>query len=164
MCWTHSEPLTANEHARHERESQMDKPFVHANAVPGLATRIATRQMITAAPLFSVRKLDGTVVNSAEFRGSVVVLDYWATWCPACRREMPDLEKLPTIRGKLAGQFLGRGCAGWRGDPGEGPSLYAERGLHSADCLGRQDVQRRTTQTGKSPFTGDYGHRREGNV
>jgi thiol-disulfide isomerase/thioredoxin len=34
------------------------------------------------------------VLNSAEFRGRVVVLDYWATWCPACRREMPELEKL----------------------------------------------------------------------
>lgn len=68
--------------------------LVVVTAVPGLATRIATREMSTAAPLFSIRKLDGTVVNSAELRGRVVVLDYWATWCPACRREMPELEKL----------------------------------------------------------------------
>lgn len=68
--------------------------LVVVTAIPGLATRIATRQMSAAAPLFSIRKLDGTVVNSAEFRGRVVVLDYWATWCPACRREMPELEKL----------------------------------------------------------------------
>ncbi|HEY6252097.1 MAG TPA: TlpA disulfide reductase family protein [Candidatus Angelobacter sp.] len=67
---------------------------VVVTAIPGLATWIATRQMSAAAPLFSIRKLDGTVVNSAEFRGRVVVLDYWATWCPACRREMPELEKL----------------------------------------------------------------------
>ncbi len=50
--------------------------------------------MSAAAPIFSFKKLDGTVVNSAEFRGSVVVLDYWATWCQACRREMPELRKL----------------------------------------------------------------------
>lgn len=68
--------------------------LVVVTAIPGLATRIATRQMSAAAPLFSIRKLDGTVVNSTEFRGRVVVLDYWATWCPACRREMPELENL----------------------------------------------------------------------
>lgn len=68
--------------------------FVVVTTIPGLATRIATREMSAAAPLFSIRKLDGTVVNSAELRGRVVVLDYWATWCPSCRREMPELEKL----------------------------------------------------------------------
>src|SRR5215472_17487360 len=62
--------------------------------IPSLATRIATREMSAAAPSFSISRLDGTVVDSAEFRGHVVVLDYWATWCPACRREMPELEKL----------------------------------------------------------------------
>jgi thiol-disulfide isomerase/thioredoxin len=68
--------------------------LVVVTTIPGLATRIATRQISAAAPLFSITKLDGTVLNSAEFRGRVVVLDYWATWCPACRREMPELEKL----------------------------------------------------------------------
>ena len=63
-------------------------------AIPGVATRIATQQVSAAAPSFSLRKLDGTVVSSADLRGRVVVLDYWATWCPACRREMPELEKL----------------------------------------------------------------------
>jgi thiol-disulfide isomerase/thioredoxin len=68
--------------------------LVAVTAISGLATRIATRQVSAAAPAFSIRKLDGTVVNSAELRGRVVVLDYWATWCPACRREMPEFEKL----------------------------------------------------------------------
>lgn len=68
--------------------------LVVVTAIPRLATRIATRQVSAAAPSFSIRKLDGTVVNSAELRGRVVILDYWATWCPACRREMPELEKL----------------------------------------------------------------------
>src|SRR5215472_17677518 len=42
--------------------------LVVVTTVPRLATRIATRQMSAAAPVFSIRKLDGTVVNSAEFR------------------------------------------------------------------------------------------------
>ena len=63
-------------------------------AVPTLATRIASRKMSAPAPVFSINRFDGTEVSSAELRGRVVVLDFWASWCPACRREMPELEKL----------------------------------------------------------------------
>ena len=62
-------------------------------AIPPLMTRVATRR--TSAPAaFSVSSLDGATLGPADFRGSVVVLDFWATWCPACRREMPELESL----------------------------------------------------------------------
>ena len=62
--------------------------------VPTLATRIASQEMSAPLPAFSIKRFDGTEVSSAELRGRVVVLDFWATWCPACRREMPELEKL----------------------------------------------------------------------
>lgn len=63
-------------------------------AIPPLTTRVATHKVSEPAPTFSISRLDGTVVNSSDLRGRVVVLDFWATWCPACRREMPELEKL----------------------------------------------------------------------
>jgi len=62
-------------------------------AIPPLMTRVATRR--TSAPAaFSVSSLDGATLGPADFRGSIVVLDFWATWCPACRRELPELEGL----------------------------------------------------------------------
>lgn len=43
---------------------------------------------------FSVRDLKGNVVNVEEFKGKVVFLNLWATWCGPCRAEMPSIQKL----------------------------------------------------------------------
>lgn len=46
------------------------------------------------APDFEVTTLDGEQVRLSDYRGSRVMLNFWATWCPPCRAEMPDMEKL----------------------------------------------------------------------
>lgn len=38
--------------------------------------------------------LDGTQMSTQKFRGKLLVLNVWATWCPPCRKEMPSLERL----------------------------------------------------------------------
>ena len=46
------------------------------------------------APDFSLRNLKGNYESLDSFRGQVVVLNFWATWCAPCRVEMPSFEKL----------------------------------------------------------------------
>jgi thiol-disulfide isomerase/thioredoxin len=43
---------------------------------------------------FSLPQLDGAPISLSEFRGQWVVLNYWATWCAPCRKEIPELSEL----------------------------------------------------------------------
>ena len=46
------------------------------------------------APNFSLPGLDGKIVSLTDYKGKVVLLNIWATWCPPCVEEMPSMEKL----------------------------------------------------------------------
>jgi len=48
----------------------------------------------TRAPDFTLRDIGGGLVSLASYRGSFVLLNFWATWCEPCREEMPSMEIL----------------------------------------------------------------------
>ena len=46
------------------------------------------------APNFRVTTLDGKTITLESLTGKVVLIDFWATWCPPCRRALPHLQKM----------------------------------------------------------------------
>lgn len=49
---------------------------------------------VKTAPVFDLTDLNGTRVNLEKYRGKAVLLNFWATWCQACKEEMPAMERL----------------------------------------------------------------------
>lgn len=71
------------------------------------------------APALQALDMQGKTWTLAELRGRAVVLNFWATWCPPCRAEMPSLQQLAEIYGPEQLQVLALNV-------GEGPRRIAQ--------------------------------------
>ena len=60
----------------------------------------------TPAPDFKLGDVDGNEVSFSDFRGKNVVLIFWASWCPDCRAEIPDLKKMAAAADPEQVQFV----------------------------------------------------------
>lgn len=50
--------------------------------------------MAASAPAFALKDIRGRTVRLGDYKGKVLLINFWATWCPPCRAEMPALVKL----------------------------------------------------------------------
>ena len=69
-----------------------------ASAAKPAATAPAKPDSAPQFPALQVETLDGSTFDLAEQRGKWVVVNYWATWCGACLKEMPELSALDAMR------------------------------------------------------------------
>ena len=61
---------------------------------PGLGYQLNKIAKPVTAPGFKLEDMDENEYDFSEYRGQVVLLNFWATWCPPCKREMPSMERL----------------------------------------------------------------------
>src|SRR3954466_5437922 len=101
---------------------------------------IAVGEIGSIMPDFSATDLRGHKISSANLRGKVVLIDFWATWCQPCKKEMPGYQK-------LADHYGPRGFAviGFKLDTmadTEDPHAFAHRlGIHYPLAVATDEIK-----------------------
>lgn len=107
-------------------------------------------------PEFSVKDLQGREISSIDLRGKVVLIDFWATWCPPCKKEMPGYQALLDKYGSRG--FV---VVGFKSDmmaDTENPVSFAKRlGVHYPLAIASEDLQRKFGGIEGLPTTMLYG-------
>ncbi len=92
-----------------------------------------------SAPAWSLTALDGKNVSLSDFKGRVVLMNFWATWCPPCREEMPQLIALQKDLGKAGLTVVGISMDQEK----EAASAYVtETGIEFPIVMGTESVAR----------------------
>lgn len=76
--------------------------YLAENTVSTLTSRTSM-----ARPDFAMKDLDGKLRDIKEWDGKIIILNFWATWCPPCLKEIPDLIKLQNLYGQQGLQIIG---------------------------------------------------------
>ena len=105
------------------------------------------------APPFLLAGLNGEKVGLADFQGKVIILDFWATWCPPCQEGIPYLNQLYK-------EFNGNGLVVIgisldRGGPEEVQRFVSQKGVEYINVMGTEEVfQAYSSLPGLGPIQG----------
>lgn len=107
-----------------------------AAAILSLAATTSLRA--DPAPQWNLQDLSGNPVKLSDYKGKVVILDFWATWCPPCRAEIPNFVELQKEYGKQGLVVIGVSL-----DEGgvDGVAAFAKsQGVNYPIVMGNQDI------------------------
>ena len=78
-----------------------------ANSPQPIQVAVAAGEIGSHLPEFSLKDLQGREISSTDLRGKVVLVDFWATWCQPCKKEMPGYQKLLDLYGSSGFAVIG---------------------------------------------------------
>jgi thiol-disulfide isomerase/thioredoxin len=103
---------------------------------------VAAGEIGSHLPDFSVRDLQGRNLSTAELRGKVVLIDFWATWCAPCEKEMPGYQALVARYGSQGFAVVGLKSSMMRDT--ENPLEFAKRmGIRYPLAVATGDLNRK---------------------
>jgi len=113
-----------------------------ANPPRPVEAAIAAGEIGSRLPELSIKDLQGRQVSSQELRGKVLLIDFWATWCEPCKKEMPGYQELLDRYGPK-----GFAVIGFKFDTSkdvEDPVRFAKRlGVRYPLAVGTEDVRQK---------------------
>lgn len=121
---------------------------------PPPAPSTATQSLIgSPLPAFNMLGIDGVREHSKQWLGKVQIINFWATWCPPCKREIPALIELQQQHGREGLQIIGIAL-----DNAEAVRQYAdEAGINYPTLVGDDDAIAISEQMGNDmgilPYT-----------
>jgi peroxiredoxin len=107
-----------------------------SKATSALQPTLPPSEVAGMAPAFTLTDLDGKSVSLVDFRGKVVVLDFWATWCPPCKREIPDFIDLQKEYGSQGVQIVGIALD----EPDKVKAFARQNGMNYPVLLGSTEI------------------------
>ena len=113
----------------------------------GLAFTLAVAALLraepvpaTPAPAWKLKDVNGQVVSSDQFKGKVVVVDFWATWCPPCRAEIPGYVELQKKYGKDGLVIVGISCDQGKNAAGTVKNFIQKNGVNYRIVMADDDI------------------------
>jgi len=105
----------------------------------------------TLAPDFALPDLEGNIVKLSDFEGKVIILDFWATWCPPCVQEIPHFVELYEKYQDNGFQMIGIAISS--GSVENVKKFATEHGINYLILMGNREVARKYGRVNAIPTT-----------